>query len=53
VEISEEQLERLNAAMEAHTTLILNVKNDALILILPEDPNQINANGIVADSGAS
>ena len=53
VEISEEQLERLNAAMEAHTTLLLNVNNDALILILPEDPIHINTNGIVADSGAS
>ena len=50
-EYSDAQLAAVNAAIEAHTTLLLDIKIDAPIVILPENPNAIHSKGIVADLG--
>jgi hypothetical protein len=50
-EISDAQLEAINAAIEAHTTLLIDIKIDAPIVIVPENPNKVDTLGIVADLG--
>ena len=50
-EFQEANIEAMNAAIEAHTTLMVNIKIDAPIIIIPKNASDTKTLGLVLDLG--